>query len=425
MENVDFNEILKQYRTGHISWKKMCLRYGLPENDNEILRIRFKNWRKKNKILANNQLNNGDDTDNYKKTVVIKPDGSQESDRLILMSEEDSRSREKLMELHNFDSSWQMVSARNSLWHTQRKGGGRELNYSSKIVVKPRDIPEWNLENIKKIFEELGKRDLSLVKNNSYNYIENGKALVISIADLHLGLLATKIVCDNEYNLQIAEDVFLDAIKKIKERVKGREFEEVMFVAGNDFLNTDNLSNTTTGSTPQDSSSFWFEMMIKGIELLTIAINSFLEIAPVKIYYVPSNHDIHSTFSIMLAVKAVFENNKDVVIDTSPLPRKYYKFGRNVFGLAHDLKKAVGLEIFTTEAQKYWSDGNHFYFLLAHLHKAMIYENKGKLEIFRSPTISGYSRWSGGKGFISNEKRTQAFIVDKDNGIEDILNIIV
>ena len=58
---------------------------------------------------------------------------------------------------------------------------------------------------------------------------------------------------------------------------------------------------------------------------------------------------------------------------------------------------------------------NHFYFLLAHLHTAMIYEPKGKLEIYRSPTISGYSRWSNGKGFVSNERRTLAFILDKEN----------
>jgi hypothetical protein len=55
----------------------------------------------------------------------------------------------------------------------------------------------------------------------------------------------------------------------------------------------------------------------------------------------------------------------------------------------------------------------------------MIYEKQGFVEIYRLPTISGWSRWSTESGYVQTEKKTQCFIVDKENGIENILNIVV
>jgi len=62
---------------------------------------------------------------------------------------------------------------------------------------------------------------------------------------------------------------------------------------------------------------------------------------------------------------------------------------------------------------------------IGHLHTGMVYEKQGYAEIYRLPTISGWSRWTNDTGYVQTEKKTQCFIVDKDNGIENILNIIV
>jgi hypothetical protein len=55
----------------------------------------------------------------------------------------------------------------------------------------------------------------------------------------------------------------------------------------------------------------------------------------------------------------------------------------------------------------------------------MTYEKKGVLEIYRTPTISGFSRWSSKKGFVQSERKMQCFVLDKEDGITDVMNILV
>ncbi|HAU87771.1 MAG TPA: hypothetical protein DCW90_20475, partial [Lachnospiraceae bacterium] len=74
----------------------------------------------------------------YKEQTDVNKDGSYTSDKLIEISEEDSKNPEFLLNAHGFDPiKWELVSARNSIWNQGSKSGIKNL-YSSKINVKPR-----------------------------------------------------------------------------------------------------------------------------------------------------------------------------------------------------------------------------------------------------------------------------------------------
>ena len=294
----------------------------------------------------------------------------------------------------------------------------------TKFIKKaPDDL--WTQKNIDKLFEGIKSKNLLPKKISPSYYSKNGKALLVPIADFHLGLLATKKTNDNEYNIAIAEKLFLQTINLIKERVEGSKFEEVIFVLGNDFLNSDNLEGNTSHGTPQDNETFWYEVVDKAIELITIGVNSLLEISKVHVFNVVSNHDNHSMYAIMKTIQAVFADNVNVIVDVSSLPRKYKKFGKTLIGLTHDMKIARALELMTTERKEEWSTSNYFYWILAHLHRAMQYEKQGEVQIYRVPTISGFSRWSNENGFVNTEKKTQCFIIDSEYGFTDTMNIVV
>lgn len=367
-----------------------------------------------------------DNVPEYRETIEIKGDGSIYSDKLIEICESDLKSPKSILLAHGFDSElWEVVNCKNNLWHSPRpKDMGLRILYQSKLTTKP-IVPVWTEERLTKMFDSLKDKDFSPLKIVPSQYSKNGKSLIVPIADLHIGLLSTMQANKNEYNMEIMERLYRDTISQIKERIVGQSFEQVVFVVGNDFLNTDNLANTTSHGTPQDSATFWYGIVDKAIELINVGINSFLEIAPVYVYNVVSNHDGQSMYGIMKVIEATFKNNKDVWVDTSPLPRKYHKFGKTLIALSHDMKLAVGLQTITTEAKDKWSECNKFYWLLAHLHTEMQYQKSGLLEIYRVPTISGYSRWSNEKAFISTEKKTQCFIVDSEYGILDTKYIIV
>ena len=130
-------------------------------------------------------------------------------------------------------------------------------------------------------------------------------------------------------------------------------------------------------------------------------------------------------YGVMKAIQYYFKDNKDVTVDISQLPRKYYRFDKVLLGFSHDIVIKNALSLMTTESKENWSFCNKYYWFLAHLHRAMQYDNQGSLEIIRWPTISGFSRWSASKGYVQNDHRTQVFIIDGELGILDALNIFV
>lgn len=190
-------------------------------------------------------------------------------------------------------------------------------------------------------------------------------------------------------------------------------------------MNSDNLQNTTEHGTPQDTQMSWFYLVDKALEIIIKGTNSLLEIAPVKVINVPSNHDRHSTYGVMKAVQLYYKDNKNVEVDNRPLYTKYLMVGKTLFGFTHDIKPDRALDVITTEAKEFWTNATHVVWLLGHLHKAMIYEKRGIMEIYRIPTVSGNSRWSSENHYVQSDRKTQIFILDENDGILDVGNIIV
>lgn len=431
--DICYKKYRKQIST---SWNSLAETWGYVSG--EALRSKFKKYRKANDVSNKSEISshveeNKIDAEeikrlpSYKSSTELKSNGEQISDKLLEMSIEESKDPNFILKSHGYDvSAFELVSAKNSIWNMNTKEDGIKTLYSSKIAVKPKTLYQWNEEDAIKIFSKLKTQTL----NNKINveplqYSLNGKLLVVPIADFHLNLLSDKLSTGNDYNMQIAEDIFFHVIDDVIYRVKDKHFEKVLFAVGNDFVNADNLSGTTTRGTPQDNAESWFKAVDKATELIIRATDMLTKIAPVDVVLVPSNHDLHTMFGVMQTVKAWYRKDSKVNVDDSPLPRKYYDFGKILVALSHDVKVKDALQIITTEAKSMWSDCEHIVLMLAHLHQSMVYEKQGYLEILRLPTVSGWSRWSNDKGYIQSEKKSQSFIIDSKLGITDILNTII
>lgn len=381
----------------------------------------------KDVITLKHEYDNYEQTKSYKQVLEINKDGSYSSDRLIgIENENDLKDENFLLKVHNYDPKiWEIVSARNSIWNTQLKGGKVTKLYASKINAKLRNQYKWNEEDINKIFE--GLRHIS--NNTKYikpkQYEKNGKILIVPIADFHFGLLSDMYSNNNDYNMEIAEELFLTVINEVIENNRGKNFEKVLFVIGNDTTNSDNLNSTTAKGTPQNDCALWFTIVDRITKLLVKGINILREIAPIDIIYVPSNHDLHTMYGVTKTIDAWFKDDENITVDTSPLPRKYYQYGKNILAFSHDVKIKEALKIVSTEASEMWSNSNRAIFMLAHLHQAMEYEKQGKLEILRLPTISGFSRWTNTMGYVQNERKNQTFVLDYNKGIIEIQNTIL
>lgn len=357
-------------------------------------------------------------------TVSLQADGSTVSEKSFSVAHNTELTPELLLEKHGFDkNTFELVSAKNSRWNVQQKGSGLMDMYSSKITVRPAKEFVWSQSNIDRAFKNI-KIQASPSRKKKAS-VHNGRCLVVPISDLHLGLLSEKKVSGNDYNLEMAEALYYYAIDDVMSEVGDTEFEKVMFIIGNDFINADNINNTTTKGTPQDCSNQWHTIIDKAIELCINGINKLATIAPVDVVYAVSNHDYHSMYGIMNVLKAYYRNDERINIYGDPAERKYFKFGSVIMGVSHDLKPDKALEIMSVEAHDMWSSCKSMIWFLGHLHTQMAYSKKGYVEVLRLPTISGWSRWSNQQGYVQTERKNQAFIVDADTGIKTTINTVI
>ena len=139
-------------------------------------------------------------TKNYKETVEINKDGTQSSDKLIIMNQEEAKDVNFLLEKHGFSKlTWELVSCRNNIWNVANKQDGILTLYSSKIVVKP-VINKFDISWIKETLENLDL-DSQIVYTKPYNI--SGKTLEINLADVHIDKLCMIDETRNEYSTEI------------------------------------------------------------------------------------------------------------------------------------------------------------------------------------------------------------------------------
>ena len=354
----------------------------------------------------------------YKSESSINKDGTYTSDKLLAITADELKNPESLLKAHGFDiSEWELVSARNNIWNVYSKQDGVQELYSSKIVVKPRT--EISVEEMSKWFDKLD-RNYSLPPIRFKKENNGNKCLLIDIADLHLNLYASMFVTGNEYNCQIAEQLFFHVINDVLSRTNHYEFDKIIFVIGGDMLNSDNLAGTTTKGTPQSNEKHLFEAYEKICEMTIKAIDILSEYAPVEVVYVPGNHDMSTGFKLAKYVDAWYRKDEDVYVDYSPLPRKYVKYGNTLMVFAHDGNVKTLPRLIADEARNLWSEIETTEVFLQHLHSEQVLLEENNMRIQRLPTISALSEWAVNKGFGS-KRQCKSFIFDKNDGLYDVI----
>lgn len=363
----------------------------------------------------------------YGVETKINPDGSESSNKLIQMSEKESKDVDFLLKAHGFSpEEWTLVSAKNSIWNSHNKKYGMQTLYSSKITVKPKK-GELSFYSIDKHFIELAKKYSPPPPSNQLlcKHSDDGMMLEIPIVDLHLGKFSTIDDVGSEYNHKIARECFNFIIDDIIDNVKDEKIKKIIFPVGADFFHVDTLSSTTTAGTQQITDLSPQVMFDKGVLMLIDGITKLSKIAPVDVFYVPGNHDFLTSYHAICALWAFFLNNKNVKVDKDVRPRKYVEFGKCLVGFAHgDKEKANIYGIMQNEAKEAWGRTIFHEFHLSHLHKEDSDEKNGVL-VKHLPSVSGTDIWHCRQGYIGSIRKTQSYLWDAEKGLTDIHNTVI
>ena len=245
---------------------------------------------------------------------------------------------------------------------------------------------------------------------------EDTHLLVIDIADLHIGKLATAFETGEDYNSQIAVKRAKDGMQGILDKAKGFNIDKVLFVAGNDILHTDNTRRTTTGGTPQDTDGMWYDNFIMAKNLYIDLLEKLISFAEVKVVYNPSNHDLTHGFFLMQLIEAHFANST-IKFNVNLLHRKAFKYGNNLIGTTHgDGAKIEHLPLLlATEFPILWSETKHRYIYSHHIHHKTSKDFIGvTFETLRSP--SGSDSWHQKMGYTGVPRAVEGYIHHKEFG---------
>lgn len=354
------------------------------------------------------------------KSTTMGADGTLTSElRANVPNEADLRDPEYLLRLHGYDPDrFELVSAKASQW-----GAGTTPMYSSRVAVKPKqaepvqaDIAEW--------FDALDRSYVRPEPRRISSWGEGDKLLVLPISDLHFNMQATIFNSGNEYNCQLAEDVFFHIIADVLERTERYKFKRIVFTIGGDQMDADSPANTTTKGTPQHCDKHYWDACEQLYAMTVKAVDLLAERAPVDVIYVPGNHDNQSGFKLAKYVDAWFRNDDRVSVDYSPLPRHYYVFGKTLFVFAHDGDAKRLQKLVPDEARDMWSQVDFTEVMLQHLHSEALLTEDCNMRIQRLPSPVARSVWTTEQGYRAR-RQCKSFVYDEQFGLYDVIYTVV
>ena len=203
-----------------------------------------------------------------------------------------------------------------------------------------RKVVENSLNEIKDALIAALKQDAPVCP--AIRHVVRGEGMLeFALPDLHFGKLCWGEECGRDYNPQIAEKMFGDAIEDLLAKSAGLKPAKILFPVGNDFFHTDILGRTTTAGTPVDSAIVWKQAFVQGWQLLARGIRKLLTVAPVDVVVVNGNHDVMSAFHLGEVLHAHFSHTEDVTVDNSPTQRKYVAFHKCLLGLTHGCEEKL------------------------------------------------------------------------------------
>ncbi|MFD0587805.1 hypothetical protein ACFQZE_07305 [Paenibacillus sp. GCM10027627] len=380
--------IQKKNKEIDASWQELADKYsdGLFDNGES-----FRCWvkaRLKSESKLSKQISTTDDKKNYKETIEINKDGSQISDKLIEMSLEQSKNPAYLLKAHGYDvSTWDLISSRSNIWNAFSNDAGVLELRASKITVRPLK----NHFNFDRFIESLKNlKPIELTTN--LNFIEDKRLLEIPLFDPHFG------VSDYDYYKPTQE--------RIANKIRHRQWEQVLFIVGQDMLHNDDFRGRTSSGTPietVDMEKAWNDCLSFYQPLINTA---FKYSNKVKIMYSKGNHDESMSWAFVQLLKGLYPAAE---IDDSFIERKAHVFGDNFIGTTHGDKARKNLHnIFPIEFPMEWARAKNREIHIGHLHVEDGRDYFGMM-VRTLATRNKTDKWHKDQGYVGAHKRFMLF----------------
>lgn len=197
------------------------------------------------------------------------------------------------------------------------------------------------------------------------------------VFDLHIGAMAHKHECGENYDTSTAEKVlgqFFDYSTSIAPKA-----EKAVLLIGGDFLHSDGLDAVTPASGHVlDQDSRYAKLVYVAIRSIRRGVSKMLDVhKEVEIQVIEGNHDQAGMIWLRAALAAFYESEPRVYVDVSPSILHRTKWGKTLLGYTHGhtMKKAdTRLQAMATDFREEFGDSRYVYTHSGHWHHQTVSE---------------------------------------------------
>lgn len=227
---------------------------------------------------------------------------------------------------------------------------------------------------------------------------------VYPLGDPHIGLLTYAPEVNQNWDLKIAEKMFLPLFEKLVKAAPGSE--ECVVLDLGDFWHYDAMDQRTTRSGHKvDADGRPSKMIQVGYRIMTQIIDSALDVHKrVRVQIMPGNHDDLGSIFMRVSLAHVYRNEPRVIVEQTPNVFQYFQWGNNLVGSHHGDKCKMAQLPMVMAADKplEWGQCKHRYWYVGHFHHDSTTIHNGKemagckVETFRTIVATeGYAHEAG------------------------------
>lgn len=246
-----------------------------------------------------------------------------------------------------------------------------------------------------------------------------GNMLELSIPDTHFGKLAWPTETGHEpWDTTISAATYTRAVDTLIDRSGEYEYDEILYVVGNDILNSNDAENMTAHGTIVTTDGRYHKTFWKVRSTVVSVIEKLRQIAPVRVMMVYGNHDTLAAWHLGDSLECYFHAHKDVVIDNQPTYRKYYQFGLCMLGYTHGDKgqRDDYPLLMATEQPKMFGETKYREMHIGHRHKTQTDEFHG-VRVRTFSALCPPDDWHAENAFTGNLRNAEALKWNKEQGL--------
>jgi hypothetical protein len=249
---------------------------------------------------------------------------------------------------------------------------------------------------------------------------KSGNILLINIPDAHFGKLAWGIETGGRpYDVKIAIEIYSKAARTVVSRAvaMGIKFDEIIYIIGNDILNSNDAENKTAHGTIVTTDGRYHKTFRKLRETITDLVEEFRQVAPVRIIPVYGNHDTLSAWHLGDSLLSWFHTYKDVTVENEPTYRKYHLYGNTMFMWTHGDKgqRDDFPLLMAIEHPEMWSKAIFRECQTGHNHKTKVDEYHG-VRVRILPALCPADDWHSENGYVGSLRSAEGQIVNEKAG---------